>query len=78
MEIPVDEAEEQVDDDDFGEDDGEYFIKGDGFKDDSEDTADEEAMKQDEAPKNREVIKKELAAAADIKNATGMETEIQE
>jgi hypothetical protein len=38
----------------------EYFIKGDGFKDNSEDTADEEMMKQDEAPKTKEVIKKEL------------------
>ena len=78
MEIPVDEADVQVDDDDLGEDDGEYFIKGDGFKDDSEDTADEEAMKQDEAPKNQEVIKKELALAVYITDATGTKTEIQE
>jgi hypothetical protein len=38
----------------------EHFIKGYGFEDDSEDTVDEEMMKQDEAPKNQEVIKKEL------------------
>jgi hypothetical protein len=68
MEIPEDEAEEQVDDDDLGEDDGEYFIKGDGFKDDSEDSADEKTMKQDKTPKTQEVIT----------NATAMETEIQE
>jgi hypothetical protein len=29
MEIPEDEAEEQADDEDLGEDDGEYLIKGD-------------------------------------------------
>jgi hypothetical protein len=52
MEIPGDGAEEQVNDDDLGENAGEYFIKGDGFKDDSEDTADEKAMKQYKAPKN--------------------------
>jgi hypothetical protein len=78
MEIPEDEAEEQVNDDDLGEDDGEYFIKGDGFKDDSEDSANEEAMKQDDAPKTQEVIKEELATAAVITSATAIETEIQE
>jgi midasin (ATPase involved in ribosome maturation) len=45
-----------------GFDKDDCFIKGDGFKDDSEDTANEERMKQDEAPKNQEVSKKELAA----------------
>jgi hypothetical protein len=61
-----------------GFDKDEYFIKGDGFKDNSEDTADEEMMKQDEAQKNQEVSKKELASAADITDAPETETEIQE
>jgi hypothetical protein len=56
----------------------EYFITEDGFKDDSEDTADEEMMKQDEAPKNQEVTKKEMASAADITEAPETKTEIQE
>ena len=42
METPEDEAEEQDDNDDLGEDDGEYLIEGDGFKDDSKDSADED------------------------------------
>jgi hypothetical protein len=78
METPEDEAEEQDDDDDLGEDDGEYFIEGDGFKEDSEDSADEDAVKQDDDPKTKEVIKEELVAAVDITSATAMETEIQE
>jgi hypothetical protein len=45
-----------------GFDKDECFIKGDGFKDDSKDIADEETMKQDKAPKNQEISKKELAA----------------
>ena len=59
MKTSEDEAEEKVDDDDLGEDDREYFIKGDGFKDNSEDTADEEMMKQDEGIKTQEISKKE-------------------
>ena len=55
MEISEDEAEEKVDDDDPREDDREHFIKGDGFKDDSEDTANEQVMKQDETPKKQEI-----------------------
>ena len=78
MEISEDEAEEKVDDDDLGEDDREHFINVDGFKDDSEDTADEDVMKQDEAPKNQEISKKELASAVDITDATGTKAEIQE
>jgi hypothetical protein len=35
-------------------------------------------MKQDEAPKNQEINKKELASAVVITDATGMETEIKE
>jgi hypothetical protein len=58
------------------EDDREHFIKGDGFKDDYEDTANEQVMKQDEAPKNQLIIKKELPSAVDITNATGTKTEI--
>jgi hypothetical protein len=77
METPEDEAEEKVDDDDLGEDDGEYFIKGDGFKDDSEDSADEEALKQDDAPKTQEFIKEKLATAADITSATAIETGVK-
>jgi hypothetical protein len=55
------EAEEKFDDDDRGEDDRELFIKGDGFEDDSENTAEEEIMKQVEVPKSRKGIKKELS-----------------
>jgi hypothetical protein len=71
MEISEDEAEEEADDDDLGEDDREHFINGD----DSKDTANEEVRKQDEAPKNREIIKKEPASAVVITDATGMKTE---
>jgi hypothetical protein len=78
MERSEDEAEEEADDDDLGEDNRAHFIKGDGSKDDSEDTADEEMIKQDEAPKNREIIKKEPASAMVITDATGMKTEIKE
>jgi hypothetical protein len=48
-------SEEKFNDDDRGEDDRELFIKGDGFEDDSEDTAEEEMMKQAEVPKSRRV-----------------------
>jgi hypothetical protein len=61
-----------------GFDKDECFIKEDGFKDNSEDTTDEEMMKQDKAPKTQEGIKKELASAADITDAPDTETEIQE
>jgi hypothetical protein len=60
IEISEDDAEEKVNDDDPREDDREHFIKGDGFKDDSEDTANKQVMKQDEAPKKQEITKKEL------------------
>jgi hypothetical protein len=46
-EVEMERSEDNTDDDDPGEEE-EQFIKGDGFKDDSEDTADEEVMKQDE------------------------------
>jgi hypothetical protein len=59
-EVSEEEAEEKFHDDDLGEDGREHFIKGDGFEDDSEDIVEEEMMKQDEAPKNREDSKKEL------------------
>jgi hypothetical protein len=68
------EAEEKFDDDDRWEDDREFFIKGDGFEDDSEDTAEEEMMKQVEAPKIREGIKKELNSGADITDDPGTKT----
>ena len=71
-------SEDQADDEDCGEANRKHIIKRDGFKDDSEDSTDEEAMKQDDAPKTQEVIKKELATTADITSATAMETEIQE
>ena len=74
METPEDEGEEQDDDDDLGEDDGEYFIEGDGFKDDSEDSADEDAAKQDDAPKTQEVINEEPVTAVGITSATTMDT----
>jgi hypothetical protein len=70
IEISEDEAEEKVNDDDPREDDREHIIKGDGFKDDSEDTANEQVMKQDEAPKKQEITKKEVHSAVDITNAT--------
>jgi hypothetical protein len=47
------ETEEKLDDDDRREDDRELFIKGDGFEDVSEDTAEEEVMKQAKVPKSR-------------------------
>jgi hypothetical protein len=77
-EIPEDKAEEKVNDDDPGEDDRKHFIKKDGSKDDSEDTADEDVMKQEEVPKNQETIKKELAAAVNTTNATETKAEIQD
>jgi hypothetical protein len=49
-----------------GEGDRELFIKGDRFEDVSEDTAEEEVMKQAKVPKSREGIKKELYSGADI------------
>ena len=52
-EISEDEAEGKVDDNDPWEDDRKHFIKGDGSKDDSEDTANED-VNQDEVPKNQE------------------------
>jgi cell division protein FtsN len=66
-----DETEENSDDDDRREDDRELFIKGDGFEDVSEDTAEEEVMKQAEVPKNREGIKKELNSGFDISDDPG-------
>ena len=68
------ETEERFDDDDRGEDDRELFIKGDGFEDESEDTAEEEMMKQVEVPKSRECIKKELTSDADITDDPGTMT----
>jgi hypothetical protein len=68
------EAEEKFDDDDRGEDNRELFIKGDGFKDDSEDTAEEGMMKQVEVPKSWEVIKKELISGADTTDDPGTKT----
>ena len=65
-EVSEEEAEEKFDDDDLGEDGREHFIKGDGFEDDSEDTVEEEMMKQVEVPKSWEGIKKELTSGADI------------
>jgi hypothetical protein len=73
-EVSEEEAEEKFDDDDRGEDDGELFIKGDGFEDDSEDTAEEEMMKQVEVPKSWEGIKKELISGADITDDPGTKT----
>mgnify|MGYP007114468170 CR=1 FL=1 len=78
IERAEDEAEEGADADDLREDDREHLIKGNRSKDDSEDTADEEVTKQDEAPKNRESIKKEPASATIITDATGMKTETKE
>ena len=78
IERAEDEAEEGADADDLREDDREHLIKGTRSKDDSEDTADEEVTKQDEAPKNRESIKKEPASATIITDATGMKTETKE
>jgi hypothetical protein len=74
MERSEDEAEEKVDDDDLGEDNREHFIKGEAFKDNSEDATNEEVVKQDETPKNQEISKKESASAVVITNATGMKT----
>ena len=68
------EIEERFDDDDRGEDDRELFIKGDRFEDDSEDTAEEEMMKQAEVPKNREGIKKELNSGSGISDDPGTMT----
>jgi hypothetical protein len=48
------------------EGDRELFIKGDRFEDVSEDTAEEEVMKQAKVPKSREGIKKELNSGSDI------------
>jgi hypothetical protein len=45
------ETEEEFDDEDRREDDRELFIKRDGFEDISEDTAEEEVMKQAEVQK---------------------------
>jgi hypothetical protein len=55
MKISEDEVEEKIDDDDHGKDDRKHFIK-DGFKD----TAEEKVKKQDEAPKNQEITKKDI------------------
>jgi hypothetical protein len=55
-----------------------HIIKRDEFKGDSEDTADEEVMMQDEAPKHQEIGKEELASAVDITEVTGTKAEIQE
>ena len=77
-EISEDEAEEKVNKDDPGEDDRKYFIKRDGFEDDAKDTVEEEMMKQDEVPKDQEVIKKELTPGADITDAPGTKTEQDE
>jgi hypothetical protein len=71
MEELEEETEEKFDDDDRGEDNGELFVKGDGFEDDSEDTAEEEMMKQAEVPKSREGIKKKLNSGADISDDPG-------
>ena len=78
MKRSEDQAEEKADDDDRGEADRKHIIKRDGFKDDSEDTTDEEVMMQDEAPKHQEIGNEELASAVDITEATGMKAEIQE
>jgi hypothetical protein len=43
---------------------------------DSEDTVEEEMMKQVEVPKHREVIKKELTSGAGITDAPGTKTEL--
>jgi hypothetical protein len=53
------ETEENPDDDDHREADKELVIKGDGFEDVPEDTAEEEVMKQTEVPNTWEGIKKE-------------------
>jgi hypothetical protein len=53
MERPGDEAEEEADDDDIWEDDREYLTKGDRFKNDFEDTTDEEMTIKDKALKNQ-------------------------
>jgi hypothetical protein len=72
MERPGDEAKEEADGDDLGEDDREYLIKGDRFKNNFEDTTDEEMMMQDEALKNQEISKEELAPpAVEITDITG-------
>jgi hypothetical protein len=71
MERLGDEAEEGADGDDLGEEDREYLIKGDRFKTESEDTTDEEMMMQDEALKNQEISKEELAPAVEITDTTG-------
>ena len=54
-----------------GEGDRELFIKGDRFEDVSEDTAEEEVMKQAKVPKSREGIKKELNSGSDISDDPG-------
>jgi hypothetical protein len=71
MERLGDEAEEGADGDDLGEDDREYLIKGDRIKKDSDDTTDEEMMMQDEALKNQEISKEELAQAVETTDTTG-------
>jgi hypothetical protein len=59
--VEMERSEDKSDNDDpREEDDREHFIKEDGFKDDPEDTADEEIMKQDEVIKTQEISKKEL------------------
>jgi hypothetical protein len=71
MKRSEDQAEEKADDDDSGEADRKHIIKRDGFKDDSEDTMDEEVMMQDKAPKHQEIGNEELASAVDITEVTG-------
>jgi hypothetical protein len=65
------ETEENFDDDDRREDDRELFTKGDAFEDVSEDTAEEEVMKQAEVPKSREGIEKELNSGCGISDDPG-------
>ena len=65
------ETEENFDDDDRREGDRELFIKGDGFEDVSEDTAEEEVMNQAEVPKSREGIKKERNSGSGISDDPG-------
>jgi hypothetical protein len=75
IEKAEDEAEGGADADDLREDDREHLIKGNRSKDDSEDPAIKEVTKQNEAPKNRESIKKEPASATIFTDATGIKTE---
>jgi hypothetical protein len=78
IERAEDEAEEEAYVDDHRKDDIEHLIKGDRSKYDSEDTANKEVTKQDEAPKNRESFKKETASATIITDSPGMKTETKE